>query len=470
MLFSTGEYPKNVKLKLFPGYDIVIRKGETMSRETKKEFKERIGKEESIEQGKAGISAFDNALKQFDKAATIIKLTPNQIARIKQPRKIVEANLPVRMDDGSIEVFRGFRVHHNIDRGPAKGGVRFHPAVNVDEVKALALWMTYKCAVVNVPFGGGKGGIVVDPAKLSEAELERLSRRYFADLIECFGPDKDIPAPDVNTNPQIMGWFMDTYSMHHREYVPAVVTGKPLEIGGSEGRPEATAWGVVYNTEDASRHLKIDLGKAAIAIQGFGNVGANSAKIFHQRGCRVVAISDISGAYFSPKGIDIPRALEFVAKKKSLRGFEKVGGCRKMGDPLDLLELDVDILIPAALENQITGANAGRIKARIVSEAANGPTTFEADEILDRKKIFVIPDILCNAGGVTVSYLEWVQNRTGYYWAKEQVITELKRIIEKAFADVLEASKAYRCSMRIAAYIVAIKRVTRASEIRGLYA
>lgn len=442
-----------------------------MSKETREQFKERITRE-SFEMGKQRLSAFENALKQFGKAASILKLTENQIAMIKEPRKIVEANLPVRMDDGSIKIFKAYRVQHNIARGPAKGGVRFHPDVNMDEVKALAFWMTYKCAVVNVPFGGGKGGVVVDPSELSEAELERLSRRYFADFIECFGPDKDVPAPDVNTNPQIMGWFMDTYSMHYREYIPAVVTGKPLEIGGSEGRTEATAWGVVFTIEEALKQLKKEVKNSTFAIQGFGNVGSNTAKILHNMGGKIVGIGDISGSYFSEEGIDVPLAIEYVAnsKNRTLEGFEKRTNCKKLENPLRLLELNVDVLVPAAFENQITEENAERIKAKIIAEGANGPTTVEADEILDRKGIMIIPDILCNAGGVTVSYFEWVQNRTGFYWSYEEVLNQLQKIMKKAFNDVYEASQFFKCNLRTAAFVVAIKRVVKASEIRGLYA
>lgn len=440
-----------------------------MSKETKEQFKERITRESS-EIGKQRLSAFENALKQFDKAASILKLTENQIAMIKEPRKIVEANLPVRMDDGSIKIFKGYRVQHNIARGPAKGGVRFHPDVNLDEIKALAFWMTYKCAVVNIPFGGGKGGVVVDPSKLSEAELERLSRRYFADLIECFGPDKDVPAPDVNTNPQIMGWFMDTYSMHYREYIPAVVTGKPLEIGGSEVRSEATAWGIAFTIEEALKQLKMEIKDSTFAIQGFGNVGSNTAKILNGMGGKIVGIGDLSGSYFSEEGIDVPLALEYASKNKTLEGFEKRTNCKKLENPLQLLELNVDVLIPAALENQITEENAERIKAKIIAEGANGPTTVEADEILDRKGIMVIPDILCNAGGVTVSYFEWVQNRTGFYWNYEEVLNQLQKMMKKAFKDVYETSQFFKCNLRTSAFIVAIKRVAKASEIRGLYA
>ena len=416
------------------------------------------------------ISAFENALKQFDAAAKILKLTPNQIAVIKQPRKIVEVKLPVRMDDGRIEVFTAYRVQHNIARGPAKGGVRFHPDVNLDEVKALSFWMTFKCATVGIPMGGGKGGVIVDPAKLSLGELERLSRRYFAELIEMFGPDRDVPAPDVGTNPQIMCWFMDTYSMHHDDFVPAVVTGKPLELGGSEGRGEATAQGMVYCLREAAAHLKFDIKGATVAIQGFGNAGANSAKLLARDGAKVVAISDVSGAYQHPDGIDVAAAIAHVEQHKTLAGFEKVAKVARMKDALKLLELPVDILIPAALENQITHANADRIKARIIAECANGPITPKADVILDKKGMFIIPDILCNAGGVTVSYFEWVQNRMGYYWDAERVQQDLRKIMSASFQSVLATSLKHKTSMRVAAFVVAIERVTKASEMRGLYA
>lgn len=416
------------------------------------------------------ISAFENAIAQFDAAAKILNLTPNQIAVIKEPRRVVEVKLPVRMDNGDIEVFRAYRVQHNIARGPAKGGVRFHPDVNLDEVKALAFWMTYKCATVNVPFGGGKGGVVCDPSKLSLGELERLARRYFAEMIDIFGPDKDVPAPDVGTNPQVMAWFMDTYSMHKGEYMPSVVTGKPLELGGSAGRVEATAQGIIHCVHEAVKHLGMDFKKAGIAIQGFGNVGSNTAMILNREGRKVVAISDISGAYYNAEGIDIPAALTCVAKNKTLKGFEGKLNVEHMKDPMKLLELPVDILVPAALENQITKANAPRVSAKLIAEGANGPVTAEADRILNEKGIFVIPDILCNAGGVTVSYLEWVQNRAGYYWRNERVQDELARSMREAFQSILMTSKQYNVSMRIAAFIVAIQRVTRASEMRGLYA
>ena len=415
-------------------------------------------------------SAFDNALKQFDRAAKLLKLTSNQVAVIKEPRRVTEVKLPVRMDDGSIEVFTGYRVQHNVALGPAKGGVRFHPDVDVEEVKALAFWMTYKCAVVGIPMGGGKGGVVVDPRKLSQGELERLARRYFAEMIDLFGPDKDIPAPDVNTNPQIMAWFMDTYSMHHQEFLPAVVTGKPIELGGSAGRAAATAQGMVYCVHRTAEHFGVDLSKLTVAVQGFGNAGSYAAKLLHQDGCTIQAISDIDGAFFSEQGIDPEMAIAHVKENGTLKNFEKVAKVEKMRDPMKLLELPVDLLIPAALENQVTEANAPRVQAKIIAECANGPLTPEADDILEKKKTFIIPDILCNAGGVTVSYLEWVQNRMGYYWSEERIQEDLKRIMDSAFQNVLETSLRYKVPMRTAAFIFSIQRVCHASELRGLYA
>lgn len=416
------------------------------------------------------INAFENALKQFDQAAAILKLTPNQIATIRQPRKVIEAQLPIRMDDGRIETFTAYRVHHNIARGPAKGGVRFHPDVNIDEVKALAFWMTFKCATVGIPMGGGKGGVIVDPTKLSVGELERLSRRYFAELIDLFGPDRDVPAPDVGTNPQVMCWFMDTYSMHFNDYLPAVVTGKPVELSGSKGRVEATAQGMVYCLREAAKNLKFPISGAKVAIQGFGNAGSNSAKLLTQDGAKIVAISDVAGAFYNASGIDIKAALQYVATNKTLSGFENSSTCERMSDPMKLLELPVDILIPAALENQITHANAERIQARVIAECANGPITPKADEILNKKGTFIIPDILCNAGGVTVSYFEWVQNRMGYYWDEERVQEDLSRTMTKAFQGVFDTSREHAVSMRVAAFVVAIDRVAKASEMRGLYA
>ena len=415
-------------------------------------------------------SAFENALNQFDRAARTLKLADNQVAVIKEPRRVTEVKLPVRMDDGSIRIFKGYRVQHNIARGPAKGGVRFHQDVNVEEVKALAFWMTYKCAVVNIPFGGGKGGVVVDPRELSLGELERLARRYFAEMIDLFGPDKDIPAPDVNTNQQIMAWFMDTYSMHHQNHIPAVVTGKPIDLGGSRGRVSATAQGMVYCVHNAVNHLKLKLKGATVAIQGFGNAGSFAAKLLHQDGCVIRAISDIDGAFYCETGIDPEEAIKYVQRAGTLKGFEKSANVEKMNNPMELLELPVNILIPAALENQITEENAHRVKAKIIAECANGPLTTEADDIMEAKGTFIIPDILCNAGGVTVSYFEWVQNRMGYYWDSDYVFTELKRYMDSAFEAVLDASINHKVPMRTAAFIVAIQRVTSVAEARGLYA
>ena len=415
---------------------------------------------------------FENALRQFDRAAKILELKNNQIVMIKEPRKVTEVNLPVNMDDGSIRIFKGFRVQHSVVRGPAKGGIRYHPGVTVDEVKALAFWMTYKCAVVNVPFGGGKGGVVVDPAELSTLELERLSRRYFSELEDLFGPDRDIPAPDINTNPQVMSWMFDTYSMHKGNYSPAVITGKPLELGGSEGRNEATAQGMFFCVREAVRRMDFALEGATVAIQGFGNAGSFAAKLLSEAGARVVAISDVTGAYYNEHGINVNVALNTCARNKrwSLKGLEDNIQVEILEDPMKLLELDVDILIPAALENQITEENAANIRARLIAECANGPITTEADDILDKKGIVRIPDILCNAGGVTVSYLEWVQNRMGYYWSKERVNEDLERFMVDAFQSVWDIHEHYKVNMRIGAFILSIQRVIHAAELRGLYA
>jgi glutamate dehydrogenase (NAD(P)+) len=419
----------------------------------------------SLEEWRA--SAFEHALDQFDAAARRLKLTDNQIAMIKLPRRTTEVLLPVRMDDGTIRNFRAFRVQHNVVRGPAKGGIRFHQDVTVDEVKALAFWMTYKCAVVGIPMGGAKGGVVVDPRILSPGERERLSRRYMAEMIDLFGPDSDVPGPDVNTGPQVMGWMLDTYIMHKRGYLPGVITGKPTELGGSAGRHNATSRGLICCIHKAAARLGLKLEGATAAIQGFGNVGSNAAKFLAQSGVKIVAISDAEGAYRKTTGIDVDAAIAHVARRSSLTGFK---GATPMRRGSQLLELPVDILVPAALENQITTQNAPRVRARIIAEGANGPTTPGADEILERQGTFVIPDILCNAGGVTVSYLEWVQNRMGYYWPEERVNDDLRRIMEGAFDAVYATMQRRRVSMRIAAFMLAIRRVTEASELRGLYA
>jgi glutamate dehydrogenase (NAD(P)+) len=413
------------------------------------------------------VSAFNNALLQFDAAARRLRLSENQIAMIKLPRRMTEALLPVRMDDGTIRNFRAFRVQHNMARGPAKGGIRFHQDVTIDEVKALAFWMTFKCAVVGIPMGGAKGGVVVDPRGLSPGERERLSRRYMAELIDLFGPDSDVPGPDVNTGPQVMGWMLDTYVMHKRDYLPAVITGKPMELGGSAGRQSATSRGLHCCVHQAADRLGLKLRGATAAIQGFGNVGSNAARFFAKDGVRIVAISDAEGAYRNNAGIDVEEAIAHVARRGTLIGFK---GATRMRRASQLLELPVDILVPAALENQITAENARRVRARIIAEGANGPTTPSADRVLERQGTFVIPDILCNAGGVTVSYLEWVQNRIGYYWPEERVNEDLQRIMVSAFDHVYTTMRKRRVSMRIAAFMVAIQRVTEASELRGLYA
>jgi glutamate dehydrogenase (NAD(P)+) len=412
-------------------------------------------------------SAFEHALEQFDVAARKLKLTDNQIAMIKLPRRTTEVLLPLRMDDGSIRNFRAFRVQHSTVRGPAKGGIRFHQDVTVDEMKALAFWMTYKCAVVNIPMGGAKGGVVVDPRTLSAGERERLSRRYMAEMIDLFGPDSDVPGPDVNTGPQVMAWMLDTYVMHKRGFTPGVITGKPTELGGSAGRGSATSRGLTCCVRKAAARLNMSLDGATVAIQGFGNVGTHAARFLSRDGAKIVAIGDVDGAFRQANGIDVDAAIAHVAARGSLRGFK---GGTPMRRPAELLELPVDVLVPAALENQITTRNAKRIRARIVAEGANGPTTPGADEILERQGTFVIPDILCNAGGVTVSYLEWVQNRMGYYWPEERVEQDLRRIMEAAFDAVYATMQRRRVSMRIAAFMLAIGRVTEAAELRGLYA
>jgi glutamate dehydrogenase (NAD(P)+) len=421
-------------------------------------------------EGHQPVSAFENAMIQFDEAAKVLKLSSSQIAVIKQPRRITEVQLPVRMDDGSIETFTAYRVQHNIARGPAKGGVRFHQNVSLDEVKALAFWMTYKCAVADIPMGGGKGGVIVDPSRLSVSELERLSRRYFAELVDLFGPDRDVPAPDVNTTSQIMAWFMDTYSMHHRNHVPGVVTGKPLELGGSAGRVMATSRGLLFATRRAVARKSEKLPGMTVAVQGFGNVGSYSATLLQDDGCKVVAISDVNGAFHNPNGIDAHKALAYSTKNRGLKGFDLTGMAKKMKNALDILELDVDILCPCALELQITGKNAQKVKARYICEGANGPLDHTADKILDKKGSFIIPDILCNSGGVIVSYLEWVQNNMGYYWTEERVNSDLERFMNKAFDAVYDTMKVHKCSMRVAAFAVSIQRVSQASELRGLYA
>ena len=413
----------------------------------------------------APINPWAVAQQQFDLAAERLNLDPAMRRVLREPRRELTVHFPVKMDDGSVEVFTGYRVQHNLGRGPAKGGIRYHQDVSLDEVKALAMWMTWKCAVVGIPYGGGKGGVIVDPKKLSKKELEGLSRRFFTEIEVLVGPEKDIPAPDVNTNSQVMAWFMDTYSMHQGYTVPGVVTGKPISLGGSEGRNEATARGTVFCIVEASRHLGIELSKARVAIQGFGNAGSIAASLLDQEGATIVAVSDSTGGIHDPKGLDIKRVIGWKQEHGTVQGFP---GAKDVSNA-EVLEVECDILVPAALENQITARNAGNVKARLVAEAANGPTTPEADEIFWKKGIFMIPDILCNAGGVTVSYFEWVQDLNRDHWSEEEVNSKLKDIMVKAFQETLAIARREQCYMRTAAYLLAVQRVADATQMRGLY-
>jgi glutamate dehydrogenase (NAD(P)+) len=406
-----------------------------------------------------------NAERQFEEAAARLNLPPGIKEFIKRPRRITIVSLPVQMDDGTIRVFTGYRVQHSIIRGPAKGGIRYHPGVTQEEVEALAAWMTWKCAVVNIPFGGGKGGIICDPDKLSKTELEKLTRRYAADLSDLFGPESDVPAPDVNTNAQVMAWIVDTYSMHERRTEYGVVTGKPLEVGGSAGRREATGRGVLFCVREACEHLKLPLRGARVAVQGFGNVGSVSADLLNKDGARIVAVSDVTGGIHHEDGLDIPALLAYVTDHRGVKGFP---GGKSLSTPI--VEHDCDILVPAALENVITAENADRVRARIVAEGANGPTTPDADQVLRKNGVFVIPDILCNSGGVTVSYFEWVQNRMGLYWPEAEVNQRLEHTMVQAFRDVLAKSLEHRVDMRVAAFMVAIERVVKVIMLRGVYA
>ena len=409
---------------------------------------------------------FEAMMSRLNRAATLLDLEPGIYKVLRSAEKEITVSIPVMMDNGEVEVFTGIRVLHNTSRGPAKGGIRFDMNVTLDEVKALAAWMTWKCAVVNIPFGGAKGGVICDPLKMSVGELERVTRRYTAGIIATLGPDSDVPAPDVNTNERVMAWLMDTYSMHVGHTVNAVTTGKPVEMGGSLGRREATGRGVMFTALQALEHLKMDHKGATVAVQGFGNVGSIGAQLLQQAGCRIVAISDRTGGWHNPKGIDVDDAMAFVKKQKTLDGYGK-------GEKItneQLLELDVDVLVPAALENVITTKNAANIRAKVICEGANGPTTAAADAILDEKGIFVVPDILANAGGVTVSYFEWVQNRGGYYWDEQTVNDRLKNIMLASFRDVLKLSMQHKVNMRTAAYMVAISRVATVHRLRGIYA
>ena len=419
----------------------------------------------TTESATAPINVWAVAQQQFDLAAERLGLDDGMRAILREPRRELTVHFPVHMDDGSVRVFTGYRIQHNLGRGPAKGGIRYHQDVSHDEVKALAMWMTWKCAVVGIPYGGGKGGVIVDPKKLSLREVEALTRRYFTEIEILIGPEKDIPAPDVNTNSQIMAWMMDTYSMHAGYTVPGVVTGKPISLGGSEGRNEATARGTVFCIVEAARHLGIDLKKARVAVQGFGNAGSIAAQLISVEGATVVAVSDSTGGIHKADGLDIARVIAWKKEHGTVQGF--LGAVDVSSS--DVLTVDCDILIPAALENQITEANADSIKARLIAEAANGPTTPEADRILWKKSKFMIPDILCNAGGVTVSYFEWVQDLNRDHWSEQVVNEKLKEIMIKAFSSVLAIARREQCDMRTAAYLLAVERVADAMKMRGIY-
>ncbi|MGK2850469.1 MAG: Glu/Leu/Phe/Val family dehydrogenase [Candidatus Limnocylindrales bacterium] len=413
----------------------------------------------------AHINAWEVAQRQFDLAAERLNLDPGMRLVLREPRREFTVHFPVHMDDGSVSVFTGYRVQHNLGRGPAKGGIRYHQDVSLDEVKALAMWMSWKCAVVGIPYGGGKGGVIVDPKQLSQKELEGLTRRYFTEIEVLVGPEKDIPAPDVNTNAQIMAWMMDTYSMHAGHTVPGVVTGKPISLGGSEGRNEATARGTVFCIIEAARHRGLVLDKTRVAIQGFGNAGSIAARLISAEGATVVAVSDSTGGIHAPGGLEISKVISWKQEHGTVQGFP---GATDITNA-EVLEVDCEILIPAALENQITSHNAGNIKAGLIAEAANGPTTPDADDILFKAGKFMIPDILCNAGGVTVSYFEWVQDLNRDHWSETVVNEKLREIMVRAFSEVLAVARREQCNMRTAAYLLAVKRVADAMELRGLY-
>ncbi len=413
------------------------------------------------------LNPFKMAQAQLSTAAELMNLDEDIHAILREPMREFHVSIPVRMDDGTLKIFKGFRVQYNDARGPAKGGIRFHPGETVDTVRALAAWMTWKCAVVNIPLGGGKGGVICDPKDMTQSELERLSRGYIQRVGRYIGPEIDVPAPDVYTNPQIMAWMADEFAKIRGYYAPGVITGKPIAIGGSEGRGDATARGARYTIREAAKHLGLTLKEATVAVQGFGNAGANAAKLMAEDGCRVVGISDVGGAFHDENGIDVTRAIEYVTENGSLAGFDAVSNCKELSPAEKVLELDVDILIPAALEGQITEKNVHNIKARMIAECANGPTTPAADKVLTEKGIFVIPDFLCNAGGVTVSYFEQVQGNMNFYWPAEEVDERLGHIMKKAFWAVVETAEKYNVNNRTGAYVVAVGRVAEAMKLRG---
>jgi len=412
------------------------------------------------------LSVYENMAARFDVAAAKLGLDEGFQKVLRSPSKEITLYLPVGLDNGKLEVFIGYRVQHSVVRGPGKGGIRYSPDVTLDEVRALASWMTWKCAVANIPFGGAKGGIICDPAKMSRRELEALTRRYTAELMDFLGPERDVPAPDLGTNEQVMAWVMDTYSMHVRHTTTAVVTGKPLDLGGSRGRREATGRGCLIVTDRILSKLNMKREGQRVVVQGFGNVGSVSAKLMHEAGYKIVGVSDIHGGVYNPKGIDVARLIDYSLERGTVKDFP---GCDRL-DGKDVLFLDCDILVPAAVENVITSQNADRIKAKVILEAANGPTTALADEILEDRKIHVVPDILANAGGVTVSYFEWVQDREGYFWPESLVNDRLEHMMTESFEDVYAYAQRHNVTLRIAAYMLAIDRVAFALKLRGLYA
>jgi glutamate dehydrogenase (NAD(P)+) len=408
----------------------------------------------------------DAIISSFEHSSKRLSLDPGLYKVLRTPEKQIIVAVPFLRDSGEVEVYTGYRVLYNTSRGPAKGGIRFDTNVTLDEVKALAAWMTWKCAVVNIPFGGAKGGVVCDPAQLSNAELERITRRYTSAIIETLGPDSDVPAPDMNTNERVMAWIMDTYSMHKRHTVTAVVTGKPVAMGGSLGRREATGRGCMFVTREALKRLKLPVNGARVAVQGFGNVGSIAAELMQEHGMNVVGVSDKSGGLHDPRGLDVRKVIDHVRQRKFLAEYREAQHVTNE----ELLTLDCDVLVPAALENVITSQNAGRIKARIICEGANGPTTAGADRILEENGVFVIPDILANAGGVTVSYFEWVQDRGGYFWDEATVNQRLERIMVQSFDEVADMAARHAINLRIGAYMLAIDRVAAVHRLRGMYA
>lgn len=410
-------------------------------------------------------SPFSIAQRQLDMAAELLDLSDGLRKVLRSPQRELSVSFPVKLDNGQIEVFHGYRVQHNLARGPAKGGIRYHPEVNIDEVRALAMWMTWKCALVNIPYGGAKGGVVVDPKCLSLGELERMTRRYAAEISVLIGPERDIPAPDVNTNPQIMAWIMDTISMHSGHTIPATVTGKPVNTGGSYGRNEATARGLTFLLQEAAAQLHLSLDQASVVIQGFGNAGRHAAQLLHALGTKIVAVSDSKGGIYNPLGLSLDSVDHYKRHNGSFVDYPEA-------DPVtnaDLLELPCDILIPAAIGTQMTAQNASRIKARIIGEAANGPTTPEADDMLFDQGCFVVPDILGSAGGVTVSYFEWVQGLQKFFWTEQEVNEQLRRIVTTAFHEIWQIVQARNIHMRAAAYLLAVDRVAQATVTRGIY-